>query len=192
MTFIAKTQPWDGAKGGRFDSILRFTDPPNKKRVRDFFSPSQPLPPVLGECISVSTLPPTKPPVRCAGQNVVLPSRYRDNICICILNAPTRLLPGLKIVLSQLWAMTYGTKLKWEMYIDFEVVGSQEQHSAFATLSCEEEQRKAGVVPRYTTVPPHWFLPLAQLLVQVNSLFFCLHLRAWALPDHNNSPMVIR
>ena len=31
MTFIAKTQQWDGAKGGRFDSILRFTDPQIRK-----------------------------------------------------------------------------------------------------------------------------------------------------------------
>ena len=47
----------------------------------------------------------------------------KDNVYICILNAPTRLLPGLKIVLSQLLAATYGIDLKWEPHGDNVVWG---------------------------------------------------------------------
>ena len=50
-TFIAHTLPWDGAAGGRLDTIIRHTDARNKRRVRDFFSKSETLPPIPGECI---------------------------------------------------------------------------------------------------------------------------------------------
>jgi len=152
ITFIAKTQPWDGAKDGCFNSIIRFTDPPNKKRVRDFFSTSQPLPPVLGECISVSALQPTKPPVRCATQNVVLLSRYRDNIYICILNAPTRLLPGLKVVLSQLLSATYGIKLKWDPHGDSVVWGEGSLTFSEKGLSLTRK----GISPSLGYTNPEW------------------------------------
>ena len=47
---IAHSLPWDGAPGGRADTILRYTDRKDKKLVRDFLQNVKTLPPLVGEC----------------------------------------------------------------------------------------------------------------------------------------------
>ena len=75
-TFIAQILPWDGAAGGRLDTIIRHTDTRNKRRVRDFFTKSKTLPPILGECIKHDSMQ-TPPPSRaCPGHQLILLSRY--------------------------------------------------------------------------------------------------------------------
>ena len=42
---IAQNLPWDGACGGRFDTIMRFADHKHRKLVWDFLSSVKALPP---------------------------------------------------------------------------------------------------------------------------------------------------
>ena len=117
-TFIAQTLPWDGAAGGRLDTIIRHTDARNKRLVRYFFSQSKTLPPILGECIKHDGTP-TPPPSRsCPEHQLILVSRYRDNIYICILNARDDKLSILQNIIELLLLNTYGIKLKWEPHGD--------------------------------------------------------------------------
>ena len=52
--FIAQTLPWDGAVGGRVDTILKYIDHRNKRLVKDFLSTTPTLQPIIGECASNS------------------------------------------------------------------------------------------------------------------------------------------
>ena len=64
--FIAQTLPWDGAVGGRVDTILRYTDHRNKRIVKDFLSTTPTLQPTIGECAKNTTQltdPPTNNPL---------------------------------------------------------------------------------------------------------------------------------
>ena len=63
------------------------------------------------------------PPIPCAQHQVVLLSRYRDNLYICIMNAKTHQLPALKRLMSLLLHQIYGIKVKWESHTEDVVWG---------------------------------------------------------------------
>ena len=100
--------------GGTPRHILRHTDAQNKKRVRDFFGKLKTLPRILGECLRQECDPALPPSGSCPQQQLILLSRYRDNIYICILHARDKELTKLQNIIELLQHGTYGIKLKWE------------------------------------------------------------------------------
>ena len=78
---IAHSLPWDGAPGGRADTILRYTDRKDKKLVRDFLQNVKTLPPLVGEC-KKEYKSRCSPCASRTKQPVVFLSRYRDNIYV--------------------------------------------------------------------------------------------------------------
>ena len=90
------------------------TDARNKRRVRDFFSKSKTLPPILGGCLKQDEIPVLPPYGSCPQQQLILLSRHRDNIYICILNARDKELTMLQNIIEPLLHSAYGIKLKWD------------------------------------------------------------------------------
>ena len=78
------TLPWDGAVGGRIDTILAYTDHVSKKPVRDFLSTTHRVPPLVGECILNSASVTQPPEPLCIPTRIILLSRYRDTIYIFV------------------------------------------------------------------------------------------------------------
>ena len=109
--FIAQTLPWDGAVGGRIDTIIRYTDHRNKRIVRDFLSTTPTLQPIIGECMK-NTAHLLNTPQQTPLSRIVLLSRYRDNIYICLLHFPDSKVAFIKEIISLLLGATYGIKLK--------------------------------------------------------------------------------
>ena len=132
--FIAQTLPWDGAVGGRVDTILRYTDHRNKRIVRDFLSTTPTLQPIIGECAK-NTAQLTNPPQQTPPSRVVLLSRYRDNIYICLLHFPDCDVALTKEIISLLLGATYGIKLKWEPSSDNVVWGEATLNTQTTTMS---------------------------------------------------------
>ena len=106
---IATPTPWDGALGGRCETIIQMTDSLNKGKVRDFFLNCAPLRSVVGEILQPTTEGPEPYPFP-----LVLVSRYRDNIYILVCGVHETEYPILRCALSALLAVLYGIKLKWE------------------------------------------------------------------------------
>ena len=111
--------------GGRLDTMLRHTDAQNKKRVRDFFGKLNTLPRILGECLRQECDPALPPSGSCPQQQLILLSRYRDNIYICLLNASNEELGLLRNIIELLLHSTYGIKLKWEPHGDWVICGEE-------------------------------------------------------------------
>ena len=70
--------------------------------------------PILGECLRQECDPALPPSGSCPQQQLILLSRYRDNIYICILNASDEELSLLQNIIEVLLHSTYGIGLKWE------------------------------------------------------------------------------
>ena len=133
--FIAWSLPWDGAAGGRIDTILKHTEPKNKHRVREFFSHLQPISSILGESIKVDGLKATDiasvPPMP-----IILMSRYRDNIYLTFLNLTAQETAVAKILISSLLHCIYGIALKWETHGELVVWGEcQVGHTSSTPVS---------------------------------------------------------
>ena len=99
------------------------TDARNKRRVRDFFSKSKTLPPILGECLKQDETLVLPPSGSCPQQQLILLSRYRANIYIRILNAKDERLTIQQNIIELLLHSTYGIKLKWEPHGDSVIWG---------------------------------------------------------------------
>ena len=78
--FIAHTLPWDGAPGGRADTILRYTNRKDKKLVRYFLQNVKNLPPLVGEC-EKGHLGRCNPRASRARQGIVFRFRYPPIPC---------------------------------------------------------------------------------------------------------------
>ena len=102
-----------GWSGGRTDTILRYTEPKNKKLARDFLSSIPLLPSVVGECLHEKVSIPIPHTILC-DVKIVLLSRYKDNVYICLINFPDTERTLVKHIISVLLGHVYGIKLKWE------------------------------------------------------------------------------
>ena len=135
--FLAQSLPWDGAAGGRLDTILKHTEPKNKHRVRDFFSQLQPISSILSESIKID-LQRTSGTACIPPLPIILLSRYRDNIYISLLNLSLSETAMAKIVISALLNSIYGIRLKWEQHTDIIVWGEcQTSHNSRRPLSLQ-------------------------------------------------------
>ena len=114
VVMFIQNSPWDGACGGRMDTILRFTDHKNKKIVRDFLTTVKILPPLIGECFALQSQMDSPPIAVSTDLSLVFLSRYRDNIYICFMNLEGPFLQWTKEAVSLLLDATYGIGLKWE------------------------------------------------------------------------------
>ena len=109
--------------GGRLDTLLPHTDAQNKKRVRDFFGKLKTLSPIVGECLRQECDPALPPSGSCPQQQLILLSRYRANLYICILNASNEELSLLQNIIEVLLHSTYGIKLKQQPHGDLVIWG---------------------------------------------------------------------
>ena len=110
---LVKSTAWDGATGGRLETILRCTDFQNLRRVRSFSSRANLLDPLIGECSSCEV------PSMELGPQMALLSSYRDNIYIGLANVSPNDLPMIKVFLSSFLKTVYGLPLKWEVHSEF-------------------------------------------------------------------------
>ena len=78
------TTPWDGAEGGRLQSIVRHSTRKNKRLVMKFFENFEALNGVVGEILSAVKVRACAGPMPLS-QPVVIMSRYRDNIYIALV-----------------------------------------------------------------------------------------------------------
>ena len=117
---LVNTLPWDGAPNGRVDSILLDTEPKNKSRVRDFLRDVKPLYSIVSEIIADKG---PQPRFVHDPFPLVIISRYRDNIYICLANVPPSASGAIAHAISILLHSIYGIRLKWEPHGDRYVWG---------------------------------------------------------------------
>jgi hypothetical protein len=114
---FVNTTPWDGATGGRVQTVIKHSTRRNRGRVQRFFASYDPLQAVLGEIL--------RPSSPCADARINLPesvsdkpivcfSRYRDNIYIVLVKVGEHLLPLVEHTVASITNHLYGIPLKWE------------------------------------------------------------------------------
>ena len=111
------TTPWDGAKGGRLQSIVRHSTWKNKRLVMKFFENFEALNGVVGEILSAVKLGACVGPIPLS-QPVVFMSRYRDGIYIALVGISPYFAAPLAFIIEQMTTIVYGIPLKWEPHGD--------------------------------------------------------------------------
>jgi len=102
---------WDGALGGRVDTILRYTERSKRKKARDFLSNVKLMPPLVAECFREQRRREARDLMR-APEPFVFLARYTDNVYIALLNVPTEVEPHVRLALLSLLSGIYSIKLK--------------------------------------------------------------------------------
>ena len=156
------TLPWDGAEGGRLQSIVRHSTRKNKRVVMQFFRNFDALNGVVGEILSaeaegVDTGPSSQ------SRPVVIMSRYRDNIYFAMAGISPFLEAPTLFLIEQLTAVLYNIPLKWEPHGSVTTWGEAsmllDQHMGFFKHSFGLQRK--GVVQKLSdwvtgTVTAEW------------------------------------
>ena len=115
---FVNTTPWDGATGGRVQTVIKHSTRRNRGRVQRFFASYDPLQADMGEIMR-----PSSPradaridlPESIGDKPIVCFSRYRDNIYIVLVRVGEHLLPLVEhTVAASITNHLYGIPLKWE------------------------------------------------------------------------------
>ena len=96
------------------------TEPRNKSRVGDFPRNAKPLYPIVGGIIADKG---PQPRFVHDPFPLVIISRYRDNIYICLANVPPSVSGAIAHAISILLHSIYGIRLKWEPHGDCYIWG---------------------------------------------------------------------
>ena len=156
------TLPWDGAEGGRLQSIVRHSTRKNKRVVMQFFRNFDALNGVVGEILSAETEGVDTGPSS-QSRPVVIMSRYRDNIYFAMAGISPFLEAPTLFLIEQLTAVLYNIPLKWEPHGSVTTWGEAsmllDQHMGFFKHSFGLQRK--GVVQKLSdwvtgTVTAEW------------------------------------
>ena len=139
---VSRHYPWNGAEGGRLQSIVRHSTRKHKRMVMKLFENFEALNGVVGEIVSTVTVG------ACAGpmpllQPIVILRGYKDTIYIALVGISPCFVAPLMFIIERMTTIIYGKPLKWERHGDVTTWGEAcvilAPRSICMTLQCIEK-----------------------------------------------------